>query len=728
MGKEKKVAKKTAEFILRARPQDDPDFNNPNVPQNVLVYVPKDTDNEETQMTLDNIPESIRGEVMDDDTDGKLLREKLGISEEKFNAIRRDGKRKQSERSEDTEKIPELVDCDDEGKIKNLELEDDEELISTNVKKGAKKLDEYNREKEIKFKPSEKSQAKKKEVENLNLDDLLKGNKEKLLEIDDKTLDALMTKSKAKIEADFVEYNEFGLKKDINPEILDYVTNKKFQEGYDLFIPVPNYDQVMEKNKNRVDIDIDPEKMDEDCKEVFDLLKDEEFDDENANEIDDENANAEENKDSNAKIYVANINGGLEDDFILLANEGKLPIEINEKEKKEVKKDENKKDTIPNINMNNKDGPSYKYITKEEKEMLDKKFQKTYEKHYKEKDENEEEFEDFPEDDEEIKNQKKIDINSKEFNEAINQVLPKHKQIEIKKDDEDMEEDEEEEYEDFEEEEEFEDFDENLLKDEFMKKVAESDLKYSEGVQIQEKGKKGKKTKTEILGKKFVVRNKKQEEEDETIEDIEDYLYSKEVLERDVKTINNMIARDEKEEKDKNSDEDPAYELTYAKKYLDITSVGANYGNMPKTVEVEGDIKKHEKKLRREEKIRKEKELKEKQKEILKENEKNKKDKFEKMGKKDKNKLNEFIDKGDDIDSDEDLELGVDKEINFVKDKQNEKEENKLRKKMLKEEKREKRKVKKEIKLAFKDEKNKQSKQIANTNSVIRYGISVKEI
>merc|ERR1712032_685316 len=98
-------------------------------------------------MTLDNIPESIRGEVMDDDTDGKLLREKLGISEEKFNA----------ERREDTEKIPELVDCDDEGKIKNLELEDDEELISTNVKKGAKKLDEYNREKEIKFKPSEKS-------------------------------------------------------------------------------------------------------------------------------------------------------------------------------------------------------------------------------------------------------------------------------------------------------------------------------------------------------------------------------------------------------------------------------------------------------------------------------------------------------------------------------------------------------------------------------------------
>merc|ERR1711934_168970 len=131
---------------------------------------------------------------------------------------------------------------------------------------------------------------------------------------------------------------------------------------------------------------------------------------------------------------------------------------------------------------------------------------------------------------------------------------------------------------------------------------------------------------------------------DETIEDIEDYLYSKEVLERDVKTINNMIARDEKEEKDKNSDEDPAYELTYAKKYLDITSVGANYGNMPKTVEVEGDIKKHEKKLRREEKIRKEKELKEKQKEILKENEKNKKDKFEKMGKKDKKRLNEFID------------------------------------------------------------------------------------
>jgi len=56
------------------------------------------------------------------------------------------------------------------------------------------------------------------------------------------------------------------------------------------------------------------------------------------------------------------------------------------------------------------------------------------------------------------------------------------------------------------------------------------------------------------------------------------------------------------------------------------------------------------------------------------------------------------------------------------------KDEKKLRKKFCKEEKKEKRKQKKELKEAFTFEKCKQQRQIANTNQVIRFGLSVKEL
>lgn len=56
------------------------------------------------------------------------------------------------------------------------------------------------------------------------------------------------------------------------------------------------------------------------------------------------------------------------------------------------------------------------------------------------------------------------------------------------------------------------------------------------------------------------------------------------------------------------------------------------------------------------------------------------------------------------------------------------KDQKKLRKKLLKEDNKEKRKQKKELKVAFTSEKCKQMKQIANSNQIIRFGLSVKDV
>lgn len=784
MGKktQHKAERKTAEFILTSRPMDDPDFNNPNVPQNVLLYVPKDRDDENTQKTLDNIPESIRGNTYDEETQAKLMKQKLGIddinsqdisqisekNEKEFNNKNKKNNKSDKNKLKVSQKVPNLVD-----ELGNhIELDEDEELIDTNFSTQAKaesknkqnennmnssnipnNVSNYNKKntqkaETIGFK-SEKS-TKEKEMEKLSLKDLLSGDKEKLLDIDDKTLDMIIKKSKAKINAEIQEYNEYGLKKNINPEVLEYVTDKKFREGIDLFIPAPNYEQVMQQN--RVDIDINPDEMNEDYKEVYEALNKEESGDE----------------------------GGLEDDFILLANDGKLPIEILE--------NENMQDEIVLLEVNKKTAntPSYKFISKEEKEMLDRQFNKTYNKFYNEKDAGEdkdmpeEEFEEYEFDENEgsaaqalhkenKKSEKTVkaatkNLQSKEFNDAINELLPKHKRIEAKKhtqkkqsigdiDSEQSEEGENSDEEDLEEEdeEEFEDFDENLLNDDYINKLndeeaheQESNLKYNDKLILTSKTKQGNKAsrKNEILNKKnLIIKSKKQAEAEETVEDLENYLNSKEVLEMDMKVISNMILREtltEELTKGKNNeDNDPAYELNYPKKYLDITSVGGTHGNMPKVVQIEGDPKKLEKKLRKEEKLKKEKlekaQIKKndnnkdtnnknlesekntaaKAKIIITDNEpfapdnKNNSYKLKELEKKIKQDFLEFP--SDEEDNKNDLDLDYTDEQNFNSNinaennnKLGEKQENKLRKKMLKNEKREKRKLKKGIKEAFK--------------------------
>jgi len=169
---------------------------------------------------------------------------------------------------------------------------------------------------------------------------------------------------------------------------------------------------------DQFDIDIKPENMDQEHKEILESLNMD-------NKLDNLEGDYEE----------------LEDNFILLANGGEIPIDLKRDLIDNKHEEEKKKE-----NPLKKAGPSYKYITKEECELLDKKFKSTYEKDYKIK---------------ENSNNKDPDINyiSKEkFEEAIEELVPstiKNKTI-LNENEDDCEEYED--YDDYPEEDEFEEY------------------------------------------------------------------------------------------------------------------------------------------------------------------------------------------------------------------------------------------------------------------------------
>ena len=206
-----------------------------------------------------------------------------------------------------------------------------------------------------------------------------------LIENDDKALNELF--KKVKINAKIVEYNELGLRKDTPKEILEFATNKEFDEENDIFVPAIGVDV---RKLDCYDNDMKEEEMNDEYKELEKEMNN--FDDDNKNE----------------EIEEDNL---LDDNFVLLANEGELPIEfINEEDKKkmdEIKNNENMQiNSLPVSNSNYT--PSYKYITKEETEFIKKKFG-------------------LDEYDESKKNNKKKEknqyISKEEFDEAINEVL-----------------------------------------------------------------------------------------------------------------------------------------------------------------------------------------------------------------------------------------------------------------------------------------------------------------
>jgi hypothetical protein len=221
-----------------------------------------------------------------------------------------------------------------------------------------------------------------------------------------------------KVNAKIVEYNEFGLPKDTDPEILQYVTNKEFQEGVDIFIPAPK-DNL--KDMRRFDTDIKEENMNEEYKELDAemMSSDDEYytnknkenkNEKKENEIIENNNNEKENENKKEEEKEKEIKiieeGNIEDNFILIANNGELPIEfLSEKELQEREELENKN------NPENKNQHSYKYITKDEEEYILRKL----------------------EEDEKKKHKKKVTFVTKsEFNDAINELLNTKKRKRIK--------------------------------------------------------------------------------------------------------------------------------------------------------------------------------------------------------------------------------------------------------------------------------------------------------
>ena len=367
--KNKNRNKEAVEFILANRDAEDPNFNNPNVNKKILLQVNKDEDlTEEQKKIIESIPKIQRG-IFDENAQLKLMTQNNDITDKN-----------------DNDEIKK------EKKGVNFDF-DKNEIINFDKKK---KVGELQKEKLI-------NDIKNKKIDISKIED-----EEKVKEIF----------KNLKINAKIVEYNELGLKKDTDPELLKLVTDKEFIEGVDIFVPAPkdNNGKIIKEYDN----DMNEENMNEEYKELEKELQSDDEDEKiikSAKEEEKEKKEEEINTSSKEENLTENknieIKGDLEDDFVLLANEGELPVElITEQEKENSEKnnnqnknsqDDNKKDNeFSNFNSGKS---TYKYITKEEIEYVQKKFL-------------------LDENDENISGKKKGNfIGKKEFNDAINEIL-----------------------------------------------------------------------------------------------------------------------------------------------------------------------------------------------------------------------------------------------------------------------------------------------------------------
>ena len=367
--KNKNRNKEAVEFILANRDAEDPNFNNPNVNKKILLQVNKDEDLTENQKKIiESIPKIERG-IFDEDAKFKLMTQ---------NIDNKDDITTNTDDSKPKEK-------------KGVKFDfDNNEIINYDKKK---KVEEIQKEKLI-------NDIRNKKIDISKIED-----EEKVKEIF----------KNLKVNAKIIEYNDLGLKKDTAPEILDLVTDKEFIEGVDIFVPAPkdNDGKVIEDYDN----DMNEENMNDEYKELEKELR---SDDEEEKKIKNPQTQIpEEKKEKNEKkedggeeeiststkkeSVVENkdidIKGDLEDDFVLLANGGELPVElISEQEKKDLEKNNKEK------NKNNNEDKMYKFISQKEIEYVEKKF--------------------LMDDNEEKAGKKKGNfISQKEFNDAINEIL-----------------------------------------------------------------------------------------------------------------------------------------------------------------------------------------------------------------------------------------------------------------------------------------------------------------
>ena len=684
--------KEAVEFILANRDAEDPNFNNPNVNKKILLQVNKDEDLTENQKKIiESIPKIERG-IFDEDAKIKLMTQNMDNKDD-ITTNTDDSKQKEK---------------------KGVKFDfDNNEIINYDKKK---KVEEIQKEKLI-------NDIRNKKIDISKIED-----EEKVKEIF----------KNLKVNAKIVEYNDLGLKKDTAPEILDLVTDKEFIEGVDIFVPAPkdNDGKVIEDYDN----DMNEENMNDEYKELEKELR---SDDEEEKKIKNPQTQIpEEKKEKNEKkedggeeeiststkkeSVVENkdidIKGDLEDDFVLLANGGELPVElISEQEKKDLEKNNKEK------NKNNNEDKMYKFISQKEIEYVEKKF--------------------LMDDNEEKAGKKKGNfISQKEFNDAINEILNSKKgkndkdknQIErvmgLKKSI--LDEEEFEEYELSEEDEEWNNIEQEKEKE---KEKNKNEIKTNN---IDNKKLK------DIITKKNIEKEKEDDlEEDEEEEGEEQEFHPQikiEYVSREDEPApfdkDSKIKKKRKNKKefkksrtkqyeqlkangelsDESFDREKLDELLHDEEYVKKTKelIDTNFDEEKNINEVDKEI---EKKYNVEPKIQKD--ITQTTDKIINLPKTIKQEKKEKIFSK-KEKTEEEKGEGEKIENK--------KEINNINDDNEKKKETKedkaLRKKLLKMERKERRIEKKKLKNAFKEEKVTQQRQIAQANKIVRYGLSVKDI
>ena len=681
--KNKNRNKEAVEFILANRDAEDPNFNNPNVNKKILLQVNKDEDlTEEQKKIIESIPKIQRG-IFDENAQLKLMKQNNDITDKN-----------------DNDEIKK------EKKGVNFDF-DKNEIINFDKKK---KVGELQKEKLI-------NDIKNKKIDISKIED-----EEKVKEIF----------KNLKINAKIVEYNELGLKKDTDPELLKLVTDKEFIEGVDIFVPAPkdNNGKIIKEYDN----DMNEENMNEEYKELEKELQSDDEDEKiikSAKEEEKEKKEEEINTSSKEENLTENknieIKGDLEDDFVLLANEGELPVElITEQEKENSEKnnnqnknsqDDNKKDNeFSNFNSGKS---TYKYITKEEIEYVQKKFL-------------------LDENDENISGKKKGNfIGKKEFNDAINEILNS------KKDQKDKNKIEtvmglkksildEEEFEEYELSEEDEDLKEN-------------NVQSNKEINNNNKNLDNKKLSNIISNKEKEENFEEEDEEEEKEEDYKPNIKIEYVSREDEPAPfdkDDKIKKKRKNKKefkksrtkqyeqlkengelsDESFDKDKLDELLHDEEYIKKTKelIDSNIDEDKNIVEIDKEI---ETKYNLEPKI---------QKDITETNDKIiNLPKVIKQEKREKNfnKKQKTEEEQDNKEEEKDENKKISSNNFEEKDRKKESKEDKaLRKKLLKMERKERRAEKKKLKNAFKEEKVSQQRQIAQSNKIVRYGLSIKDI
>ena len=681
--KNKNRNKEAVEFILANRDAEDPNFNNPNVNKKILLQVNKDEDlTEEQKKIIESIPKIQRG-IFDENAQLKLMTQNNDITDKN-----------------DNDEIKK------EKKGVNFDF-DKNEIINFDKKK---KVGELQKEKLI-------NDIKNKKIDISKIED-----EEKVKEIF----------KNLKINAKIVEYNELGLKKDTDPELLKLVTDKEFIEGVDIFVPAPkdNNGKIIKEYDN----DMNEENMNEEYKELEKELQSDDEDEKiikSAKEEEKEKKEEEINTSSKEENLTENknieIKGDLEDDFVLLANEGELPVELiteQEKENSEKNNNQNKNSQDDNIRNNefsnfNSGKSTYKYITKEEIEYVQKKFL-------------------LDENDENISGKKKGNfIGKKEFNDAINEILNS------KKDQKDKNKIEtvmglkksildEEEFEEYELSEEDEDLKEN-------------NVQSNKEINNNNKNLDNKKLSNIISNKEKEENFEEEDEEEEKEEDYKPNIKIEYVSREDEPAPfdkDDKIKKKRKNKKefkksrtkqyeqlkengelsDESFDKDKLDELLHDEEYIKKTKelIDSNIDEDKNIVEIDKEI---ETKYNLEPKI---------QKDITETNDKIiNLPKVIKQEKREKNfnKKQKTEEEQDNKEEEKDENKKISNNNFEEKDRKKETKEDKaLRKKLLKMERKERRAEKKKLKNAFKEEKVSQQRQIAQSNKIVRYGLSIKDI